>query len=67
MDLTLRERMLLLIAYKQGYETGHNDTVEDCYTDSLESGIDWITVMENETTNDDLEKELKDMYRDSTS
>ncbi len=33
---------LLLKAYIQGYETGHNDTVESCYTDAEQSGIDWI-------------------------
>jgi len=48
MELTRRERMLVVIGFKNGYETGHNDTVESQYGDALECGVDWL----NDATED---------------
>ncbi len=42
MKPTKHEQQLMSIAYIQGYERGHNDTVESCYTDSEESAKDWL-------------------------
>jgi len=35
-------RSLMIIAFKQGYETGHDDTVESAYTDAEQRGKDWL-------------------------
>jgi len=35
-------RRLILVGYKQGYEAGHNDTVESMYGDAEECGKDWL-------------------------
>ncbi len=51
MELTEREQQFMIIAYKQGYERGHNDTVEGCYADSEESAEDWL---EDILTEDDI-------------
>ena len=42
MELNERERKLIIVGYMSGYEQGHNDTVESCYTDAEESGKDWL-------------------------
>lgn len=42
MELTEREHHLIIAAYMNGYENGHNDTVESAYTDAYESGRDWL-------------------------
>lgn len=41
-SLSKRDKSLILLGYINGYESGHNDTVESAYTDSLESGKIWI-------------------------
>ena len=35
-------KKLIIAGYMQGYEAGHNDTVESAYTDAQESGKDWL-------------------------
>ena len=35
-------KKLLIDAFSQGYESGHNDTVESAYTDSVERAQDWL-------------------------
>ena len=35
-------RKLIIAGFMQGYEVGHNDTVESCYTDAHERGRDWL-------------------------
>ncbi len=42
MQLTAKEKKLIIAGYIQGYESGHNDTVESQYTDAEESGRDWL-------------------------
>ena len=42
MKLNDRERQLVIAGYINGYEDGHNDTVESAYTDAEESGKDWL-------------------------
>lgn len=42
MMLTPREKYLVTEAYKQGYETAHNDTVEGEYTDAASCCEDWL-------------------------
>jgi len=42
MELTTREKQLVLAGYINGYERGHNDTVESGYTDAEESAVDWL-------------------------
>lgn len=42
MDITEREKALILIGYMQGYEGGHHDTVESQYTDAEDSARDWL-------------------------
>jgi hypothetical protein len=35
-------KKLIIAGYMQGYEAGHNDTVESAYTDAQQSGKDWL-------------------------
>ena len=42
MELTEKEHHLIIAAYMNGYESGHNDTVESAYTDAYESARDWL-------------------------
>ena len=42
MELTEREKKLVLAGYIQGYEQGHHDTVESGYTDSEDSAKEWL-------------------------
>lgn len=37
-----RCKRLLVEAFRNGYEAGHNDTVESQYTDAEERGKDWL-------------------------
>ena len=37
-----RVAKLLVKAFAQGYEAGHDDTVESCYGDAEEVGEDWL-------------------------
>ena len=32
----------LIMAFAEGYEAGHNDTVESAYTDATDRAIDWF-------------------------
>ena len=32
----------LMMAFAEGYEAGHNDTVESAYTDATDRAIDWL-------------------------
>ena len=41
-------KKLIIAGYMQGYEAGHNDTVESCYTDAQESGKDWLADAEQD-------------------
>jgi len=41
-NLTDREKVLIVAAYASGYERGHNDTVESCYTDADDCAEDWL-------------------------
>ena len=42
MKLTDREKSLVLAGYINGYERGHNDTVDSNYTDAEDSAADWL-------------------------
>lgn len=42
MNITNKERLLVLAGFAAGYERGHNDTVESCYNDAEECAIDWV-------------------------
>ena len=43
MDYTSSEiTRLILAGYINGYEAGHNDTVESSYSDAQESAKDWL-------------------------
>ncbi len=42
MQLTDREKKLVIAGYMNGYDQGHHDTVESGYTDPEESGRDWL-------------------------
>ncbi len=42
MELTNREYYLVVAAYMNGYESGHNDTVDSAYSDDFESAVDWL-------------------------
>jgi len=41
-------RKLILAGFIQGYECGHDDTVESSYTDSEERGFDWLNEAEKD-------------------
>jgi len=43
MKLTEREHHLIIAAYMNGYERGHDDTVESGYSDAYENACDWLT------------------------
>ena len=42
LKLTDREKSLVIAAYINGYERGHDDTVESCYSDAEASAIEWL-------------------------
>ena len=46
--LTTEIKKLILAGFIQGYECGHDDTVESGYTDAEERAIDWL----NDATKD---------------
>lgn len=46
MELTEKEKHLTLAGFINGYEWGHNDTVESCYTDAEERAKDWLDDIE---------------------
>jgi hypothetical protein len=41
--MTEEFKKLIIEAYAQGYERGHDDTVEGFYTDSNEAAKDWLS------------------------
>ena len=42
MELTDNEKKLIIAAFINGYECGHNDTVESNYTDAEDRAKDWL-------------------------
>lgn len=42
MELTTVQKALILCSYENGYERGHNDTVESQYSDPQECAEDWL-------------------------
>ena len=60
MELTEKEKKLIIVGYINGYEAAHNDTVEGNYCDSEEKANDWLV---DATSDNALEYDIEHLQK----